>query len=139
MSTPPTPADMPRAGLARAEILLPRAPSGALEQLAAEQRIGPVTDPEQLAAPEPIPDDEAEALEAALHKPRPQPPRYPTMPVVTRDQHIRRLGLELALKFYADDPQDRTDRDVLGTAQDFSRYIRSGHLPDPTDDHTDQP
>jgi hypothetical protein len=65
--------------------------------------------------------------------PKPQPPRYPTvMPVIHRDQHIRRIALDLAVKFYASDTTPVDPDDVLNVAKDWAKWIRSG---DTTDQH----
>ena len=147
-TTVPSPAEMPRAGLphlqaaarrfTEANVELSHAAPGALALLAAEQCVEPVTDPGELASPAPIPDDEADAFAAALHDeppavaPKPQPPfawipgtaRQPNP--MARDQYVRRAGLELAVRFYADDPEDRTDTDVLATAKVWAEWIRTG-------------
>lgn len=118
----------------------PLAPPGELERLAAEQGVRPVTDLDDLAAPlrDRLTDDEFDAFHAALHDPAPGPPPTPatphpaalmpphraTMPVIHRDQHIRRLGLELAVRYFQD--LESEPDEVLTTAKTWAQWIRSG-------------
>lgn len=146
MSATPTPADMPHAGLTRAEAMRrhrfsdglitavveqhdraeqprPLAPPDALERLATEQGIGPVTDPDELAAPPDarLTDIEYETWRAAMR----DPGTFPTE--LTRFQEIRHRALGHAIRFYQQDPDaDLDDEDVLETARRFAKWIRRG-------------
>lgn len=123
--------------LTPAEAMAPLAPPGELERLAAEQGVEPVTDLDDLAAPlrDRLTDDEFDAFQAAIRDrnaptptaPHPaalMPPHRATMPVIHRDQHIRRLGLELAVRFFQD--LEVEPGEVLTTAKTWAAWIRSG-------------
>jgi hypothetical protein len=46
------------------------------------------------------------------------------MPVIHRDQHIRRIALDLAVKHFQD--LEAEPADVLETAKTWAKWIRSG-------------
>jgi hypothetical protein len=125
------------------------APPGTLERLAAEQGVQPITDIEELTGAEGVPEEEAQAFLDAIHElhpapshePKPFPPGRPLprppfgwIPgaarqpnPLARDQYVRRAGLELAVRFYADTDGDTvTPADVLATARSFAEFIRTG-------------
>ncbi len=127
---------------AQANVDLAHAAPEALAQLATEQDVEPVTDPDKLCGSEPVtagdaedlvtPEPEHEPATAQSPHPVPQPPfawtpgtaRQPNP--LARDQYVRKAGLELAVRFYADDPTERDDADVLATAKVWAEWIRTG-------------
>lgn len=168
MTTPvtiPTPGQVPRAGLSLAERLrrqetaqaaadalpaghtakpAPTAAPDALAALAAAQGIGPVTDPDDLASPDPIPADDADAFETALRDDEREPiaqPAHAAHPVphppfawvpgaarqpnpMARDQYIRRGALDLAVRHFQD--LEVEPAEVLATAKAWAEWIRVG-------------